>query len=189
QTYLLNLIDTPGHVDFSYEVIRSLASCQGALLLVDSSQSVQAQTLANHGYAKSLGLSLIPVVTKIDLPAAQPEETALNMSTTFDLDPDDCIMTSAREKIGIQEILEAVVQKLPPPTGDCELEETRLKARIVDSWFEEHRGMVCLVQVISGELYEGQRIITYASMNETDTKGDYSVQEVGLLTPTTLRTK
>jgi small GTP-binding protein len=101
KTYLLNLIDTPGHVDFSYEVIRSLASCQGALLLVDSSQSVQAQTLANHANAKSLGLSIIPVVTKIDLPNAQPEETALNMGTTFDLDPDDCIMTSAREKIGI----------------------------------------------------------------------------------------
>lgn len=103
KTYLLNLIDTPGHVDFSYEVIRSLASCQGALLLVDSSQSVQAQTLANHGNAKALGLALIPVVTKIDLPSAQPEETALNMSTTFDFDPDDCIMTSAREKIGIGE--------------------------------------------------------------------------------------
>ena len=109
KTYLLNLIDTPGHVDFSYEVIRSLASCQGALLLVDSSQSVQAQTLANHGYAKALGLSLIPVVTKIDLPAAQPEETALNMSTTFDMDPDDCLMTSAREKIGIGTLLAAVI--------------------------------------------------------------------------------
>ena len=89
----------------------------------------------------------------------------------------------------VDAILEAIVEKLPPPTAACDLEESRLKARIVDSWFEEHRGMVCLVQVVSGELYEGQRIITYASMNETDTRGDYSVQEVGLLTPTTLRIK
>jgi small GTP-binding protein len=99
--YLINLIDTPGHVDFSYEVVRSLASCQGALLLVDSTQSVQAQTLANFEHAKRLGLSLIPVVTKIDLPSAQPEETALNMATTFGFDPEDCLMTSAKKKIGI----------------------------------------------------------------------------------------
>jgi small GTP-binding protein len=99
--YLLNLIDTPGHVDFSYEVIRSLASCQGALLLVDSSQSIQAQTLANYEHAKRLGLSLIPVVTKIDLPTAQPEETALNMATTFGFDPEGCIMTSAKKRVGI----------------------------------------------------------------------------------------
>jgi small GTP-binding protein len=99
--YLINLIDTPGHVDFSYEVVRSLASCQGALLLVDSTQSVQAQTLANFEHAKRLGLSLVPVVTKIDLPSAQPVETALNMATTFGFDPEDCIMTSAKMNIGI----------------------------------------------------------------------------------------
>jgi small GTP-binding protein len=99
--YLINLIDTPGHVDFSYEVVRSLASCQGALLLVDSTQSVQAQTLANFEHAKRLGLSLVPVVTKIDLPSAQPEETALNMATTFEFDPEGCIMTSAKKNIGI----------------------------------------------------------------------------------------
>ena len=98
--YILNLIDTPGHVDFSYEVTRSLASCQGALLLVDSSQSVQAQTLVNFQKAKGLGIAIVPVVTKIDLPNAQPEETALNMGTTFDLDPDSVVMTSAKKQLG-----------------------------------------------------------------------------------------
>ena len=98
--YLINLIDTPGHIDFSYEVSRSLASCQGALLLVDSSQSVQAQTLANHAKAKALGLEIIPVVTKIDLPNAQPEETALAMGSTFGVDPDSVILTSAKKQVG-----------------------------------------------------------------------------------------
>ena len=103
--YLINLIDTPGHIDFSYEVSRSLASCQGALLLVDSSQSIQAQTLANYEKAKALNLAIIPVVTKIDLPNAQPEETALLMATTFHVDPDSAIMTSAKKMIGIEEVI------------------------------------------------------------------------------------
>lgn len=103
--YLINLIDTPGHIDFSYEVSRSLASCQGALLLVDSSQSIQAQTLANYEKARALNLAIIPVVTKIDLPNSQPEETALLMATTFHVDPDSAIMTSAKKMIGIEEVI------------------------------------------------------------------------------------
>eukprot|EP00605_Chrysophyceae_sp_TOSAG23-4_P001783 GSChrysophyteH1.ASY1.ANO1.1972.1 assembled CDS len=189
--FLLNLIDTPGHIDFSYEVSRSLASCQGALLLVDSSQSIQAQTLATHEKAKNLGLQIIPVVTKIDLPGAQPEDVALNMASTFDLDPSSVIPTSAKAGIGVLEVLEAVhshVSDEPVDTGNA---NGRFCGRIVDSWYDEHRGVVCLIQAVGGSLQEGQRITTYASVKETkdiDTRSDFSVQEIGLLTPQSLRT-
>lgn len=190
--YILNLIDTPGHVDFSYEVTRSLASCQGALLLVDSSQSVQAQTLVNFQKAKGLGIAIVPVVTKIDLPNAQPEETALNMGTTFDLDPDSVVMTSAKKQLGIDEVLQAVVDHLPCPRAACLDPAGRLHARIVDSWFDEHRGVVCLVQIVGGTLKEGIRISNHASRKESaDISGGattFSVQEVGILTPKMLRT-
>ncbi len=195
--YLINLIDTPGHIDFSYEVSRSLASCQGALLLVDSSQSIQAQTLANHAKAKKLGLSIIPVATKIDLPNAQPEETALLMGTTFNLDPDTVIMTSAKQNIGIKDVLEAVIDKLPSPNFNYVIKnnicntKTPFIGKIVDSWFDEHRGVICLIQAINGELNETERITTYASVKESkeiDNRNDFSVQEIGLLTPIPLRT-
>lgn len=190
-TYLVNLIDTPGHIDFSYEVSRSLASCQGALLLVDSSQRIQAQTLSNYEKAKHLGLKLIPVVTKIDLPAAQPEECALNMATTFEVDPEDCIMTSAKQNIGVLEVMQAVVDRLPSPVAASKQPDGPFYGRVVDSWFDECRGVVCLVQVIGGVLREGDKITTYASSKETkdiDNKSDFSVQEIGILTPKTLRT-
>lgn len=189
--YLVNLIDTPGHIDFSYEVSRSLASCQGALLLVDSSQRIQAQTLSNYEKAKNLGLKLIPVVTKIDLPAAQPEDCALNMATTFDVDPEDCIMTSAKKNIGVLEVMQAVIDRLPSPVEASKQPDGPFYGRIVDSWFDECRGVVSLVQVIGGEIREGQRITTYASSKETkdiDNRSDFSVQEIGILTPRTLRT-
>jgi len=189
--YLINLIDTPGHIDFSYEVARSLASCQGALLLVDSTQSIQAQTLANHAKACSLGLTIIPVVTKIDLPSAQPEDTALAMGSTFGVDPDGVIMTSAKANIGIRDVLEAVVDRLPSPALTTKDAEGPYLGRVVDSWFDEHRGVVCLVQVVGGQVKEGQRITTFASVREAkdiDSRSDFSVQEVGLLTPTPLRT-
>lgn len=189
--YLLNLIDTPGHIDFSYEVSRSLASCQGALLLVDSTQSVQAQTLANFGKAKNLGLGIIPVVTKIDLPNSQPEDTALAMGTTFGLDPEGVIMTSAKAGIGIEDVLQAVVDRLPSPKSISKPQDGPFYGRIVDSWFDEHRGVVCLVQIIGGKISEGQRISMYASVKETkdvDHRTDFSVQEIGLLTPQSLRT-
>ena len=200
--YLINLIDTPGHIDFSYEVSRSLASCQGALLLVDSTQSIQAQTLANHAKAKALGLTIIPVVTKIDLPSAQPEDTALAMGTTFGVDPDAVIMTSAKAGVGIRDVLEAVVDRLPapppappaPPSINSGSATAPFLGRVVDSWFDEHRGVVCLVQAVGGRLREGQRITTFASVRESaakldsDSKADFSLQEVGLLTPAPLRT-
>lgn len=187
--YLFNLIDTPGHVDFSYEVSRSLASCQGALLLVDSSQSIQAQTIANFNKAKELGLKMLPILTKIDLPNSQPLEAAIAMSSTFGLDPDTCIPTSAKNKIGIQETLEAIADQLPHPKVSM---ETEFIARVVGSWYDDHRGVICLVQVISGTLTEGQRITPYASVHETkdiDRRTEFSVQEIGVLTPTALRTK
>ena len=208
--YLVNLIDTPGHIDFSYEVSRSLASCQGALLLVDSSQRIQAQTLSNYEKAKNLGLQLIPVVTKIDLPAAQPEDCALNMATTFDLDPEDCILTSAKKNLGVLEVMNAVIDRLPSPVETCKDPDGPFYGRIVDSWFDECRGVVCLVQVctstwfcfringrivsgqvIGGSIKEGQRITTYASAKESrdiDSRTDFSVQEIGILTPKMLRT-
>lgn len=185
--YLLNLIDTPGHIDFAYEVSRSLASCQGALLLVDSTQSIQAQTLANYGIASKLGLSIIPVVTKIDLPNAQPEDAALNVASTFGLDPEDVIMTSAKQQIGVVDVLNAVVDKLPSPKAFTEDRDGKFKGRIIDSWFDEHRGVICLVQVICGTLKEGARIAPMASVLEKG-RSDYSVQDVGILTPTALRT-
>ena len=203
--YLLNLIDTPGHVDFSYEVSRSLASCQGALLLVDSTQSIQAQTLVNYEKAAKLGLQIIPVVTKIDLPSAQPEDAALAMGTTFNLDPMDVIMASAKAGIGIREVLEAVIDRLPSPEKQLNEEissniDTKQKffGRIVDSWFDEYRGVICLVQGIAGSLKENTKITNYASVKEAaandgggdsgGNKTEFSVQEVGLLTPEPVRT-
>lgn len=178
QLYLLNLIDTPGHIDFSYEVSRSLASCQGALLLVDSSQSVQAQTLANFNKAKALDLSMIPVVTKIDLPNAMPDETAKSMSSTFGLDLASVIKTSAKQRLGIDEVLAAIVDRLPHPQLNRTV-NAPFMARIVDSWFDEHRGVVILLQCISGSVKEGDRITTFASMKEAmdiDNRKEFSVQ-------------
>ena len=168
-----------------------MASCQGALLLVDSTQSVQAQTLANYEKAKALGLKIIPVVTKIDLPNAQPEDTALAMASTFNIDPEDVIFTSAKKNIGIAEVFQAVVDRLPPPTVISRDENLSFVGRIVDSWFDLHRGVVCLIQCMCGTLKEGQRIAAFASMKESkdiDSKLEYSVQEIGILTPTALRT-
>lgn len=170
---------------------RSLASCQGALLLVDSSQSIQAQTLANHEKARKLGLNIIPVVTKIDLPNAQPVEAALSMGTTFGLDPDDVIMTSAKAKIGIDQVLRSIVDKLPSPKSFSQDPQGRFLGRVVDSWFDEHRGVVCLIQAVSGKLTENQRITLFASVAESkdlDSRLDFSVQEIGVLTPQSLRT-
>ena len=195
EEYLINLIDTPGHIDFSYEVSRSLASCQGALLLVDSSQSIQAQTLENYEKAKKLGLEIIPVVTKIDLPNSQPEETALLMATSFGIDPDLAIMTSAKKMVGIKDIIEAVIDRLPSPNADSSIGDNSISdkfmGRIVDSWFDSHRGVVCLIQSVAGSLKEGQRITTVASIKESkdvDGKSDFSTQEIGILTPRSLRT-
>jgi GTP-binding protein LepA len=174
KTYILNLIDTPGHVDFSYEVTRSLAACEGALLLVDASQGVEAQTLANAYLAVEHNLEIIPVINKIDLPSAQPEEARRQFEEIIGLDGDSAILASAKEGRGVKEILEAIVTRLHPPTGDA---EAPLKALIFDSWYDAYRGVVIVVRVIEGTLRPGLKVRLMV------TAQDHEVIELGVFTP------
>ena len=155
KTYQLNLIDTPGHVDFTYEVSRSLAASEGAILVVDASQGVEAQTLANVYLAMDNDLEIIPVLNKIDLPAADPEGVKKQIEDSIGLDCSGAIMASAKEKIGIGEILEAVVERVPPPRGD---KNSSLKALIFDSWYDPYQGVVILVRVVDGIIIPGMKI-------------------------------
>src|ERR1700694_5467493 len=174
EQYVLNLIDTPGHVDFSYEVTRSLAASEGALLLVDASQGVEAQTLANAYLAVENNLEIIPVINKIDLPGAQPEETRRQISEIIGLDGDHAMLASAKVGTGVPEILEAIVARLPPPQGDP---EAPLKALIFDSRYDPYRGVVIVVRVIDGTLRPGMKIRLMAEGQ------DYECLQVGVFNP------
>jgi len=173
-TYLLNLIDTPGHVDFSYEVSRSLYACQGAVLLVDASQGVEAQTIANFYLAFEQNLTIIPVINKIDIVGADVERCKHQMSKMFDFNESDIILASAKSGVGIHEILQSVINLIPAPVSD---EQAPLKALLFDSWFDSYRGVVCLIAVKDGAIKKGD-MITLAHDNIT-----YEVLEIGLLYP------
>jgi len=174
QQYVLNLIDTPGHVDFSYEVTRSLAACEGALLLVDASQGVEAQTLANAYLAVDNNLEIIPVINKIDLPGAQPEESRRQISEIIGLDGDHAILASAKVGTGVPEILEAIVHRLPPPAGVL---DAPLKALIFDSWYDPYRGVVIVIRVLDGTIRPGTKIRLMAQGQ------DYESLQLGIFTP------
>src|SRR4051794_13160343 len=174
ETYTLNLIDTPGHVDFSYEVSRSLAACEGALLVVDASQGVEAQTLANVYLALENNLEIIPVFNKIDLPGADIDRARHEVEEVIGLDCSEAIPASAKAGIGIEEILEAVVKKVPPPKGD---KDATLRALVFDSWYDQYRGAVVMVRVIDGTITVGEKIRMMSS------KTDYEVNELGVFAP------
>jgi GTP-binding protein LepA len=171
QLYHLNLIDTPGHVDFSYEVSRALASCEGALLLIDASQGVEAQTLANLYLAMEHELEIIPVINKIDLPSADVDRVKEQIDADLGLDPDTAILTSAKEGIGTEDVLEAIVAKLPPPSGDA---DGPLKALIFDSHYDPYRGTIVHLRVFEGRIAAGDSIFFMSN------KAHYRVEEVGL---------
>jgi GTP-binding protein LepA len=172
--YVLNLIDTPGHVDFSYEVSRSLSACEGALLIVDASQGVEAQTLANTYLATENDLELIPVLNKIDLPSAEPERIREQIENIIGLDASHAVLTSAKTGIGIEDVLEAVVAKVPPPKGDA---NAPLKALIFDSWYDSYRGVIVLFRVIDGTLKKGTKIKFF------NTGREYLVETIGVNRP------
>jgi len=174
EDYVLNLIDTPGHVDFSYEVSRSLSACEGALLIVDAAQGVEAQTLANTYLALDHHLEIIPVINKIDLPGAEIPRVKDQIENIIGLDAEDSILASAKEGIGTEDILEAIVHRLPPPAGDY---DRPLKALIFDSWFDPYRGVIVLVRVIDGTLRKGQQI------RMVNTQQSFTVEQVGVITP------
>jgi len=174
KTYILNLMDTPGHVDFGYEVSRCLAACEGALLVVDASQGVEAQTLANVYQAIDAGLEIVPVLNKIDLPAAEPERVKTQIEDVIGIDASDAVPISAKTGIGIDLVLDAVVKRLPPPRGEL---NAPLKALLIDSYYDAYLGVVVLVRIIDGELKKGQKIRMMAA------DAVYQVEQIGVFKP------
>ena len=174
KTYILNLIDTPGHVDFAYEVSRSLAACEGSLLVVDASQGVEAQTLANVYQAIDNNHEIVPILNKVDLPAAEPDKVKQQIEDVIGIDASDAILISAKTGIGIDKVLEAIVTRLPPPQGDP---DATLKALLVDSWYDAYLGVVVLVRIIDGSMKKGDRI------RMMGTGAAYDVDRVGVFTP------
>jgi GTP-binding protein LepA len=175
KTYQLNLIDTPGHVDFSYEVSRSLSACEGALLVVDAAQGVEAQTVANCYTAVDLGLTVIPVLNKIDLPAAEPDRVLQEIEDVIGIDSSQALSVSAKNGIGIEEVLEQIVRLLPPPTGNV---DGNLRALVLDSWFDNYLGVVSLIRIMDGSLEAAKTKIRMMS-----TGRDFLVENVGVFTP------
>jgi GTP-binding protein LepA len=174
ETYVLNLMDTPGHVDFAYEVSRSLAACEGSLLVIDASQGVEAQTLANVYQAVDAGHEIIPVLNKVDLPAAEPDRVKEQIEDVIGLDADDALLISAKTGLNVDQVLEALVTRLPPPSGDA---AAPLKALLVDSWYDPYLGVVILVRVKDGVLLPDQKIRLMA------TGAVHTVERVGVFTP------
>jgi GTP-binding protein LepA len=173
-TYVLNLIDTPGHVDFAYEVSRSMRAVEGSLLVVDASQGVEAQTLANVYHAMEANHEIVPVLNKIDLPAAEPERVREQIEDVIGIDASQAVLISAKSGIGIPEVLEAIVTRLPPPKGD---RTAPLKAMLVDSWYDAYLGVVVLVRIIDGVMRKGDKI------RMMSTKADYAVERIGVFRP------
>src|SRR6478735_5188453 len=178
QIYNLNLIDTPGHVDFSYEVSRSLSACEGALLVVDASQGVEAQTVANCYTAIELGVHVIPVLNKMDLPQADPQRAKDEIEDVIGIDATDAIPCSAKTGEGIDDILEAVITRMPAPRGNA---DGALRAMIVDSWFDNYVGVVMLIRVVDGSLSRGERIRLMAS------DAVFGAEQLGVFTPNSVQ--
>ncbi len=174
EDYILNLIDTPGHVDFNYEVSRALAACEGAILVIDASQGIEAQTLANEHLAKLNKLAIIPVINKIDLPNSEPETVKEELKSVFGIDPSDVILASAKEGIATKEILEAIVKRIPPPSGS---ENDPLQALIFDSHYDTYRGIVAHIRIVNGTITNGMKILMMG------TGATFEVQEVGVFKP------
>jgi GTP-binding protein LepA len=172
--YTFNLIDTPGHVDFTYEVSRSLAACEGAILVVDATQGVEAQTLANSYLAINNNLAILPVINKVDLPSAEPERVREQIENVIGLDAHDAVLASAKAGIGVEEILDKIITHIPAPSGNPE-GETR--ALLFDSWYDPYRGVVCMVRVVDGELRRGMKVVFMSTGRE------YEVAELGIFTP------
>jgi GTP-binding protein LepA len=175
--YTFNLIDTPGHVDFTYEVSRSLAACEGGLLVVDASQGVEAQTVANCYTALDQGVEVLPVLNKIDLPSAEPERVKKEIEDVIGIDATNSVLCSAKTGVGVEDILEAIVERIPSPQGSI---NKPLKALIIDAWFDNYVGVVMLVRVVDGEIKPKDKLHLMA------TGAEYTCEEVGVFTPKSL---